>query len=95
MGSNLIKDKIRAELQKLSKDDLINIVAELTNLYVVSRLNNRIANISCVQQCVNQVQSNIQPAINGMLQELNIDFRPVKSTDDTDGTDSVISVESA
>lgn len=84
MESNLIKDKIRAELQKLSKDDLINIVAELTNLYVVSRLNSRIVNISCAQQCINQVQSNIQPAINGMLQELNINFMPVKSTDDTD-----------
>lgn len=77
MESNLIKDKIRAELQKLSKDDLINIVVELTNLYVASRVNGLIVNISCAQQCVNQVQSNIQPAINGMLQELNVNFRSV------------------
>lgn len=67
MSKDSTKNLIREELQKLSKDDLISIVAELVNAYVTASMNTRRANANCIQQCVNQVQTNIQPAINGML----------------------------
>lgn len=73
----MTKDLIKSELQKLSKDDLINIVAELVSVYVTASINTRMANANCIQQCVNQVQTNIQPAINGMLQELKVKFQKI------------------
>ncbi len=73
----MTKDLIKSELQKLSKDDLINIVAELVNAYVIASISTRMANANCIQQCVNQVQTNIQPAINGMLQELKVKFQKI------------------
>lgn len=73
----MTKDLIKSELQKLSKDDLINIVTELVGAYVTASINTRMANANCIQQCVNQVQTNIQPAINGMLQELKVKFQKI------------------
>lgn len=77
MSKDSTKDLIREELQKLSKDDLINIVAELVSAYVTASINTRLVNANCIQQCVNQVQTNIQPAINGMLQELKVKFQKI------------------
>lgn len=77
MSKDSTKDLIREELQKLSKDDLINIVTELVGAYVTASINTRMANANCIQQCVNQVQTNIQPAINGMLQELKVKFQKI------------------
>lgn len=73
----MTKHLIKSELKKLSKDDLINIVAELVSAYVTASINTRRANANCIQQCVNQVQINIQPAINGMLQELKVKFQKI------------------
>ena len=60
MSKDSTKDLIREELQKLSKDDLINIVAELISAYVTASINTRMANANCIRKCVNQVQTNIQ-----------------------------------
>lgn len=73
----MTKDLIKSELQKLSKDDLINIIAELVSAYVTASINTRRANANCIQQCVNQVQTNIQPTINGMLQEFKVKFQKI------------------
>lgn len=73
----MTKDLIKSELQKLSKDDLINIVAELVSAYVTASINTRRANANCIQKCVNQVQTNIQPTINGMPQELKVKFQKI------------------
>ena len=77
MSKDSTKDLIREELQKLSKDDLINIFAELVSVYVTASINTRMTNANCIQQCVNQVQTNIQPYINGMLQELKVKFQKI------------------
>ena len=37
----MTKDLIKSELQKLSKDDLINIVAEFVSAYVTASINTR------------------------------------------------------
>ena len=58
------KDNIRAELEKLSKDDLINIIAEVANAFVVASMNSRMANANCIQQCVGDVHTSIQEPIN-------------------------------
>lgn len=64
------KDKIRAELEKLSKDDLINIITEVANAFVVASVNSRIANANCIQQCVKNVHTSIQEPINDMRTQI-------------------------
>ena len=70
MSKDNIKDKIRAELEKLSKEDLINIIAEVANAFVVASVNSRIANANCIQQCVRDVHTSIQEPINDMRTQI-------------------------
>ena len=70
MSKDNTKDKIRAELEKLSKDDLINIIAEVANAFVVASVNSRIANANCIQQCVRNVHTSIQEPINDMRTQI-------------------------
>ena len=62
----MTKDLIRAELEKLSKEDLINIIAEVTNAFVVASMNRKMMNANCIQQCVRNVQTSIQETVNDM-----------------------------
>ena len=66
----MTKDLIRAELEKLSKEDLINIIAEVTNAYVVANMNRKMMNASCIQQCVRNIHTSIQEPINDMRTQI-------------------------
>ena len=68
------KDQIRAELEKLSKEDLINIIAEVTNAFVVANVNSRMANANCIQQCVRNVHTDTQQVVNDMCQQLDVNL---------------------
>ena len=70
MSKDNIKDKIRAELEKLSKEDLINIIAEVVNAYVVANMNRKMMNASCIQQCVRNIHTSIQEPINDMRTQI-------------------------
>ena len=77
MSKDNIKDLIRAELEKLSKEDLINIIAEVVNAYVVASVNSRIANANCIQQCVRNIHTDTQQVVNDMYQQLDVNFRDI------------------
>lgn len=66
----MTKDLIRAELEKLSKEDLINIIAEVTNAFVVASTNSKIINANCIQQCVRNIHTSIQEPINDMRTQI-------------------------
>ena len=68
------KDQIRAELEKLSKEDLINIIAEVTNAFVVANVNSRMANANCIQQCVRNIHTDTQQVVNDMCQQLDVNL---------------------
>ena len=70
MSKDNTKDKIRTELEKLSKEDLINIIAEVANAFVVANVNSRMANANCIQQCVRNVHTSIQEPINDMRTQI-------------------------
>lgn len=70
MGKDSTKDLIRAELEKLSKEDLINIITEAANAFVVASVNSRIANANCIQQCAGNIHTSIQEFINDMRIQL-------------------------
>ena len=77
MSKDNTKDKIRAELEKLSKEDLINIIAEVVNAYVVASMNRKMMNANCIQQCVRNIHTDTQQVVNDMYQQLDVNFRDI------------------
>lgn len=77
MSKDSPKDLIRAELEKLSKEDLINIIAEVVNVYVSASVNSRMANANCIQQCVRNINTDTQTAVNDMCQQIDVNFRDI------------------
>ena len=71
------KDLIRAELEKLTKEDLINIITELVNAYVVASMNRKMMSASCIQQCVRNIHTDTQQVVNDMYQQLDVNFRDI------------------
>lgn len=67
-----IKDSLRERLQELSKEELIDIIADIASVYVKSSILSRMSDANCVQQCVNNVQTNVQEAINGMYAKIDV-----------------------
>lgn len=67
-----IKDLLRERLQELSKEELIDIIADIASVYVKSSILSRMSGANCVQQCVNNVQTNVQEAINGMYAKIDV-----------------------
>ena len=52
-----IKDLLRERLQELSKEELIDIIADIASVYVRASVLGRMSGASCIQQCVNNVQT--------------------------------------
>lgn len=67
-----IKDLFRERLQELSKEELIDIIADISSMYVQASVLSRMSGANCVQQCVNNVQTNMQEAINGMYAKIDV-----------------------
>lgn len=74
MSKDSPKDLIRAELEKLSKEDLINIIAEVVNAYVVASMNRKMMNASCIQQCVRNIHIDTQKVVNDMCQQIDVNL---------------------
>lgn len=41
----------------------------------------KLSQANCIQQCVNQVKTNLQPAINNMVQELKVNFQKINNNE--------------
>ena len=67
-----IKDLLRERLQELSKEDLIDILADISSVYVRASVLSTMSGANCIQQCVNNVQTNVQEAINGMYAKIGV-----------------------
>lgn len=63
-----IKDLIKEKLNQLSKEELVDALADVCTIYVS-------ANITTQQQCINNVQTNLQQVDNVLTQRLNINFK--------------------
>ena len=51
-----IKNLLRERLQELSKEELIDIIADIASVYIRASVLGRMSGANCVQQCVNNVQ---------------------------------------
>lgn len=52
-----IKDLLRERLQELSKEELIDILVDIASVYVRASVFSRMSSANCIQQCVNNVQT--------------------------------------
>lgn len=70
-----VKDLIKEKLNQLSKEELVDALADVCAIYVSANITTQLSNANCIQQCVNDVQTNLQQADNVLTQRLNINFR--------------------
>lgn len=72
-----VKDLIKEKLNQLSKEDLVDALADICTIYVTANITTQLSNANCIQQCVNNVQTNLQQVDNVLTQRLNINFRKI------------------
>lgn len=70
-----IKDLIKEKLNQLSKEELVDALADVCAIYVSANITTQLSNANCIQQCVNNVQTNLQQVDNVLTQRLNINFQ--------------------
>lgn len=70
-----IKELIKEKLNQLSKEDLVDALADVCTIYVSANITTQLSNANCIQQCINNVQTNLQQVDNVLTQRLNINFK--------------------
>ena len=70
-----IKDLIKGKLNQLSKEELVDVLADVCTIYVSTNITTQLSSANCMQQCINNVQTNLQQVDNVLTQRLNINFR--------------------
>lgn len=70
-----IKDLIKEKLNQLSKEDLVDTLSDVCAIYVSANITTQLSNANNIQQCINNVQTNLQQVDNVLTQKLNINFK--------------------
>ena len=70
-----IKELVKEKLNQLSKEELVDALADVCAIYVSANITTQLSNANCIQQCINNVQTNLQQVDNVLTQRLNINFK--------------------
>ena len=70
-----IKELIKERLNQLSKEELVDILADVCSIYVSANITTQLSSANCIHQCVNNVQTNLQQVDNVLSQRLNINLK--------------------
>lgn len=70
-----IKELVKEKLNQLSKEDLVDALADICTIYVSANITTQLSSANCIQQCINNVQTNLQLVDNVLTQRLNINFK--------------------
>jgi hypothetical protein len=70
-----VKDLIKERLNQLSKEELVDALADVCAIYVSANITTQISSANCIQQCINNAQTNLQQVDNVLTQRLNISFK--------------------
>lgn len=70
-----IKELIKEKLNQLSKEELVDALADVCTIYVSANITTQLSSANCIQQCVNNVLTNLQQVDNVLTQRLNINFK--------------------
>ena len=72
-----IKELVKEKLNQLSKDELVDALADVCVIYVSASITTQLSSANCIQQCINNVQTNLQQVDNVLTQRLNINFKKI------------------
>ena len=70
-----IKELIKERLNQLSKEELVDALADVCAIYVSANITMQLSSANCIQQCINNVQTNLQQVDNVLMQRLNINLK--------------------
>jgi hypothetical protein len=75
MAPQDIKETLKNKLKECEKEVLIDIITEICSIYVNAKILSDISSANCVQQCVNDIQTNFQEVDNFITQRINTNFK--------------------
>ena len=70
-----IKNDIRNKLNELSKEQLVDAIADLCCSFIFASAIDGLTISNRIQQCINNVQTNLQQVDNVLTQRLNINLK--------------------
>lgn len=73
-----IKETLKDRLKDCDKEILIDIIAEICSIYIKARVFSDMSSANCIQQCVNNIQTNFQEVDNFITQRININFKNIQ-----------------
>lgn len=69
-----LKNELRNKLKELSKDELVDIIADFCSLYVYASATSGLINNNRIQQALNNVQTDLRKTENLNEQKINDNF---------------------
>lgn len=75
MKVEYIKQTFKDKLKDCDKEVLIDIIADICSIYIGARVFADMSSANCIQQCVNNVQTNLQQVDDMLTQRLNINLK--------------------
>lgn len=70
-----VKDLIKEKLNQLSKEELVDALADVCDIYVSANITTKLSCANDIQHCIDNVQTNLQQVDNVLTQRLNINFK--------------------
>ena len=70
-----VKDLIKEKLNQLSKEELVDALADVCAIYVSANITTQLSSANCIQQCVNNMQTISQQVDSVLTQRLNNNFQ--------------------
>lgn len=78
MTQEELKQTLKDKLKECNKDTLVDIIADVCLMYVRARAFVDISNANCIQQSLNNIQTNIQEIDNFIAQKINTNLYDTK-----------------
>ena len=71
MTKSDLKQTLKDKLKDCDKEVLIDIIVEVCSMYIGIKLFFDMSSVNCIQQCVNNIQTNFQEIDNFITQRIN------------------------
>lgn len=69
------KQSLKGKLKNCDKEVLINIIADICSIYIKARVFADMSSANCIQQCINNIQTNFQEVDNIITQKINANIK--------------------
>ena len=75
MTKSDIKQTLKDKLKDCDKEVLIDLIAEVCSMYIGAKIFSDMSSVNCIQQCANNIQTNVQEVDNFITQKINITLK--------------------